>query len=233
MFESEQKGMALLNSANAFRIPECYFIGEYADKSFLLMEFVESAPTAGEFWENFASALADLHKNSSETFGLDYDNYIGSLPQVNTRASTWADFFIENRLQLQEKMARDSGKINKSISNRFSKLYYKMADLIPLEKPSLLHGDLWSGNFLADQGMNPVIFDPAVYYGHREMDIAMSLLFGGFSSDMYIHYQQKFPLESGWEERAAIWNLYPLMVHVNLFGGGYMSQVETILQRYT
>jgi protein-ribulosamine 3-kinase len=115
---------------------------------------------------------------------------------------------------------------------RFERLFHKLDKLFPAEAPALLHGDLWSGNVLCDDHANPVLIDPAVYYGHREMDLAMTRLFGGFDAGLYAAYHAESPLEQGWEERADLCNLYPLMVHVNLFGGGYVAQVEAVLKRF-
>ena len=115
---------------------------------------------------------------------------------------------------------------------RFERLFHQLDTLFPTEPPALLHGDLWSGNFLCDEKSRPVLIDPAVYYGHREMDLAMTKLFGGFDAELYKAYHAEWPLEQGWEERLELYNLYPLLVHVNLFGGAYVQQVETILKRY-
>jgi fructosamine-3-kinase len=131
------------------------------------------------------------------------------------------------------KMARNSGEVNQQTVNQFEFLYHRLENLIPAELPSLLHGDLWSGNYMVDEIGNPCIIDPAVYYGHREVDLAMTRLFGGFPEAFYSGYHHAYPLENGWEQRPDIHNLYPLMVHVNLFGGGYISDVKRILNRLT
>lgn len=233
MFEKEAKGLELLRSIKAFKVPEVLLTSSFDDYSFLVQEYISVGTENPSFWRDFALSLAKLHRNSKSTFGLDHDNYIGSLPQKNRQILNWTDFFIENRLGVQEKMARDSKNINQSLSRLFDKLYMKLSNLIPKEKPSLLHGDLWAGNFMVDADRRPVIFDPAVYYGHREMDIAMTQLFGGFSAEMYSAYQSEFPMEQGWQERMDLCNLYPLMVHVNLFGGDYARQVEKILKHFT
>lgn len=233
MFETEVKGLSLLKPASTFHIPEIYFIDEHNGRSFLLMEFIQSDTETAGFWGNFAKSLAELHRNTADNFGLDHDNYIGSLKQYNKPKSSWTNFYIENRLAVQEKMARDSGKINFVMSKKFDRLYSKLENLFPEEKPALIHGDLWSGNFMTDPEGKPVIIDPAVYYGHREMDIAMSQLFGGFSAKLYNFYQEYFPMEKAWQERMDLYQLYPLMVHVNLFGGTYAMQVKGIMEKYT
>jgi fructosamine-3-kinase len=140
------------------------------------------------------------------------------------------DFFIEERLEKQLKLALSSGKMINSDADLFQRLYSRL-DIIPIEAPSLLHGDLWSGNFMTNADGMPCLIDPAVYFGHREMDLAMTKLFGGFDDEFYEAYNESFPLAAGFEERIDIHNLYPLMVHVNLFGGGYVQQVRGILKK--
>lgn len=232
IFQAEEKGLKILESAGAFRTPKTYFMGEFEGKTFLLMEHINPNMEKAGFWEDFGTSLAKLHRNTAEHFGLEHDNYIGSLTQYNQPKSTWTDFFMENRLAVQVKLSRDSAKIDINISKKFDKLYAQLDNLFPKENPALIHGDLWTGNYMSDENGNPVIIDPAVYYGHREMDIAMTQLFGGFGAEMYKTYQNEFPMEKGWQERMDLWNLYPLMVHVNLFGGGYLTRVESILRRY-
>jgi protein-ribulosamine 3-kinase len=129
-------------------------------------------------------------------------------------------------------MARDNKRVEAGMAFRFERLFHRLDTLFPTEPPALLHGDLWSGNFLCDTQGRPVLIDPAVYYGHREMDLAMTRLFGGSDAALYAAYTDEWPLERGWEERVDLCNLYPLLVHVNLFGGSYITQVEAVLRRY-
>ena len=224
MFEAEHKSLQILKKTHAFYIPEliCF------DDDFLITEFVISTNKSKNFWKNFGRNLAKLHKKSNTKFGLSFDNYIGSLPQQNTFENNWITFFIQHRLKTQLKI----GGLSSKVFADFEELFVKLPDLFPNEKPSLLHGDLWNGNFLIKTNDTPVLIDPAIYYGNREMDIAMSKLFGGFSSDFYDSYNEVFPLETEWEERVKLCNLYPLLVHVNLFGGGYLNQVKNILSYY-
>ncbi|RLD39817.1 MAG: ketosamine-3-kinase, partial [Bacteroidetes bacterium] len=201
-------------------------------ESFLILNFIQSAEMQDEFWDDFGQKLASLHRHSQKNFGLDHDNYIGSLSQSNKFHKSWADFFREERLEAQVKLARDNGRMGREMVNTFSRFYAKLDELFPKEPPALLHGDLWSGNFMVNQNGLAVIIDPAVYYGHREMDLAMSQLFGGFDASFYDAYQRNFPLENGWQQRLDYYNLYPLMVHVNLFGGSYLESVKRILVRF-
>ena len=224
MFQSEYNGLKVLKDTNTIRIPNvlCF------DDDFLILEFIPPSNPNNAFWEVFGQKLALMHKQTHSKFGLDFDNYIGSLYQDNTQNKNWTEFFIQNRLQAQLSIGNFSG----TLLSDFDKLFQKLPNLFPNEKPALLHGDLWSGNFLAKNGDAPMLIDPAIYYGNREMDIAMSKLFGGFNSDFYFAYNESHPLENGWEERIQICNLYPLLVHVNLFGGAYINQVKNILSYY-
>jgi len=187
---------------------------------------------SNEFWEKFAKQIANLHRHTSNIFGLDHNNYIGSLNQSNKNHNNWIDFFREERLIFQIKMARDNGKIGNDIINMFDGFFLKLDEIFPVEPPALIHGDLWSGNYMVNKNGEPVIIDPAVYYGNREMDLGMTQLFGGFSAEFYKFYNDFFPLENGWKDRLDYCNLYPLMVHVNLFGGGYIQSVKSILKRF-
>jgi len=232
MFEKEAKGLEILQNTNTIRTPKVIVLGESEEVSFLILEYIESKNPKSIFWEEFGAKLASLHQCTTTTFGLDYDNYIGSLYQQNNFHTNWTDFFIEERLQIQIKLARDHHQIESATISKFEKLYNRLDDIFPKEQPALLHGDLWSGNFIVDEKGAPVIMDPAVYYGHREMEIAMTKLFGGFDNQFYDAYNAHFQLEKGWQNRMDICNLYPLMVHVNLFGGSYLNQVKNIIAKF-
>ncbi len=232
MFEKEAKGLNLLRSAGEIPVPETVLYGEEEDTAFLILKEIKSGARSSRFWENFGKNLARLHRHGNDRFGLDHDNYIGSLVQINDYCDSWSEFFITRRLEFQIKMARNSGRIGSSAIRSFERFFSKVEEIFPEEKPVLIHGDLWSGNFMTGSNGEAVIIDPAVYYGHREMDLGMSLLFGGFDSRFYSAYNEEFPLEPEWQERMDYCNLYPLMVHVNLFGGGYLSSVERILNKF-
>ena len=157
---------------------------------------------------------------------------MGSLPQANTFHSDWSSFFIEERLEPQLVAARDSGYFSSHDDERFQRLFKSFPSICPAEKPSLVHGDLWSGNYIVSDEGRACLIDPAVYYGHREVDIAMTTLFGGFDPEFYSSYDEAFPMEKGWEDRLEIYNLYPLLVHLNLFGAGYLGSIERIIRRF-
>ena len=233
MFETEKKGLFILKMAGAFEVPEVLALGEEGGLSLLLMEWLEIPMAIGteSNWKQAGKNLAQLHKNTSDLFGLDHHNYIGSLSQSNTQHKTWVDFFTAERILPQLKLAREQNKIDSALVAKGERFCSALHEIFPAEKPSLLHGDLWSGNFFFST-KGPAIFDPAVYYGHREMDLAMTKLFGGFDADFYSGYEEEFALEKNWRSRTDFCNLYPLLVHVNLFGGGYVNDVESILKPF-
>ena len=233
MFEAEADGLHRLRATGTVRVPEVIAWGEDHDDTFLLLEHIGSAPKGPMFWEDLGRSLARLHAVTGEHFGLERDNYIGTLRQTNTRHGAWDAFFVQCRLEPQVRMARDRQRLGMGDVLRFERLYMRLADLFPRERPALLHGDLWSGNILSDERSAPVLIDPAVYFGHRDMDLAMARLFGGFEAGFFHGYNDEFPLAPGWEERVDLCNLYPLLVHVNLFGGGYAQQVAAVLRRFT
>ncbi|MBU1368123.1 MAG: fructosamine kinase family protein [Bacteroidetes bacterium] len=232
MFEQEAAGLTLLRQSRSLHIPSVIGTGSKDQISFILLDYITEGQTNKVFWEKFGVGLAAMHKNTNTHFGLDHSNYIGSLRQENTHESSWSDFFIRHRLQPQLSLALKKGLISSKINRDFEKLFPLLPKLFPQETPALLHGDLWSGNFLCSSEGAAVLIDPAVYYGHREMDLGMSKLFGGFHPHFYAAYHEAWPLEKGWQERVDLCNLYPLLVHVNLFGSSYTSQVQSCLQRF-
>ncbi len=236
MFKAEARGLALLRNSHTVYVPEVIGYGEEGDNSVLVLEFIDSAAQRDDFWIRFGTELATLHRsipeNENKGFGLDHDNYIGSLPQQNKWHASWIDFFVVERLEVQLRMARDQRSAGPDLSQMFQRFYRHLPDFFPEEPPALLHGDLWSGNFMVGNDGRAAIIDPAVYYGHRYMDLGMSLLFGGFDSKFYEACNEAYPLEPSWRKSMDIANLYPLMVHVNLFGGGYLSSVKAVLRRF-
>ncbi len=232
MFEQEARGLALLHTAGEVRVPEVIAHGDDGTHTFIMLEYLDSAGKTNSFWEDFGRKLAALHRHTADTFGLDHNNYIGSLKQYNERHDSWTDFFMEQRLMVQMEMAANSGLLPSKVKQAFERLFSRLEELFPQEPPSLIHGDLWSGNYMVDEKGEACIIDPAVYFGFREMDIGMSRLFGVFGSGFYDAYNEAWPMEPGWRERIEICNLYPLMVHVNLFGSGYLGSVESILTKF-
>lgn len=226
MFETEAKGLEILNSADSdLAIPKPI----HYEKHWFLMEFMQETSSGSDM--DFGINLAKLHKNTSDRFGLDHNNFIGPLPQYNSGHNTWADFYFMERILPQIEFLEKTGK-SKIEKSSVSKLKSVIEEMYPKEAPALLHGDLWSGNYFYTNDGKTSIFDPAVYYGHREMDLAMSRLFGGFSSAFYEGYNSEYPLAEGSEDRLSLSQLYPILVHANLFGGHYVQSVHSILKKY-
>jgi protein-ribulosamine 3-kinase len=225
MFKSEAKGLGMLSQANCFRVPSVSHCDQTDSHQFILIEWIEPSAASRNFWEELGRGLARLHKVTTSHFGLDHNNYIGSLKQSNTISEEWTDFFILERLEPQLRLLNPST----GVANKFESLFKKLPQIFPREKPSLLHGDLWSGNLITDEKGDPCLIDPAVYYGNREMEIAFTQLFGGFDHRFYDTYKEVFPLQPGFADRVGICNLYPLLVHANLFGGHYIREIEDIV----
>lgn len=230
MLFKEAKGLDLLRKGSVIT-PTIIDQFEQDDLQLIILDHIESETPSKQFWHHFARDLSKLHRNHNANFGLDHNNFIGSLHQENKMLPSWEKFFVENRLMPLIKMGFDHGLLHKWHLTKFEELFKVLKDLIPTEKPSLLHGDLWSGNLLCGQGQAPVFIDPAVYYGHREVDIAMTKMFGGFDPVFLSQYQELYPLEKGWEKRIEIHNLYPNLVHLNLFGKSYLGGIESVLEK--
>lgn len=233
MFEKEAHGLQELARPNVIRIPKVISIGN----DYLLLEHIENGSRKKNFFENFGHQFALLHKHSSDKFGFFEDNFIGSTPQKNSasdeEASHWPTFYWNKRLLFQFRLAEKNGYANQELSSLFSKLENQLETILEgsEEPPALLHGDLWGGNYMVDDSGNPVLIDPAVYYGHREADLAMTKLFGGFSAEFYRSYQEKYPLKPGAEKREPVYLLYHVLNHLNLFGAGYFGQAIQLLKQ--
>ncbi len=232
MFEKEANGLHELSKAGSIRVPEVIM----ADDQLLLLEFLPAAPVADRtlFFERLGRSMAALHRKTGKRFGFTENNYIGSTPQINLpNHDAWKDFFVANRLEFQIRLSEQNGYRDKEITAKFYAVERTIDVLIPNdgEPPALLHGDLWSGNVLVLEGDRPAVIDPAVYYGHREADLAMTLLFGGFEERFLSAYHEAFPLHEEWERRMELYKLYHLLNHLNLFGEGYLPQIYSTLQR--
>ena len=230
MFAAEAAGLNLIASTNTIKVPQVIGTLEDDVHQIIIMELINNDAPSKNFWTQFGTQLAHLHTTHHEHFGLTDHNYIGSLEQWNDPNENWIDFFIENRLKVQLKLAVRAG-LDADVTKKFEILFQKLPQLLSVEKPSLLHGDLWRGNLITSQG-GPCLVDPAAYYGHREVDLAMTQLFGGFSQGFLQSYEEIFALETGWRDRLDLYNLYPLLVHFNLFGHNYLSPISSILKRF-
>ncbi len=236
-FRAEAEGIEAIKETGVIRVPEMYAIGVEGERSFLLMESIDRAATRKDFWEDLGTRLAKMHMASTDKylldgrFGFKSNNYIGAGKQDNTPCDNWIEFFAQRRLLPQFRQAEhyfDKGLIR--AANHLIDNLDRV--LVKPERPSLLHGDLWAGNFMSDENGSPILIDPAVYVGCNEADIAMTELFGGFDNRFYDAYFETFGVTPGYEDRRDIYNLYHLTNHLNLFGISYLSAVARIIYRY-
>ena len=232
MFSVEANGLRLLRADGSLLIPEVLGLGKIEEKFYLLLEYIDSRYPANDYWEKLGQGLARQHSNTVDQFGLDENNYIGRLPQNNSQNKSWIDFFRDSRLDVQLGLAIYNGLVGEDFVKKYKSLYPKLPQLLTEEAPALLHGDLWSGNVMVGPAGEACLIDPAVYFGHREAELAFTELFGGFDPKFYSAYNEVKPLEPGYQERKDIYNIYPLMVHVNLFGTSYLSGVERTLNKF-
>ena len=233
MFAAEAAGLRWLAEAGAIKVPEVLAVSDSPSRpdapAFLALAFVDKGKPGADFSERLGNQLARLHLAGAAGFGWPKDNYIATLPQHNASAEacTWAEFYRKRRLEPQLRRARERGWVSSQLGAQFDLLFARLEQLVgPPEPPARLHGDLWSGNHMCDEVGHPVVFDPAVYGGHREVDLAMMRLFGGYPEAVFDAYHDTYPLLPGHRQRVALYQLYPLLVHVNLFQGAYVSQLE-------
>jgi len=240
MFRREAEGLRALADAKAIRVPQVLAVDEQS----LVLEMIRQAPKKQGFAEAFGQDFACLHRHHGKACGFAHDNFIGSTRQLNEPldgpwdqasddGSTWPEFFMERRLRFQVRLVASGGH-GHELEHLLDRAEASIIELLStaIEVPGILHGDLWSGNFIVDDRGEACLIDPAVYYGHREADLAMTRLFGGFEPAFYNAYAEAWPLAPGHEDRLPIYQLYHVLNHLNLFGGGYFRQSKRILQRY-
>jgi fructosamine-3-kinase len=234
MFPAEARGLEWLRRAGALRIPEVLAVAEANEpEQYLVLEWIEPGRPAGDFDERLGRGLAELHRCEVPGFGLDHDNFIGSLPQANGPSENWSEFFRTRRLEPQLARLLAAGRASFSLRRGFERLFERLPELLgPKEPAARLHGDLWGGNLHVGETGEPCLIDPAVYGGHREIDLGMMRLFGGFSERVFDAYAEAYPLAPGASERVPLCQLYPLLVHANLFGGSYVGSVERVIAKY-
>jgi fructosamine-3-kinase len=231
LFQAEARGLQWLAEAGAIALPKVLAVSNDDAVPFLVLELIEPGSRSRDFDERLGRELAALHRVGAPGFGLDHDNFIGSLPQTNAVEQDWQSFYRQQRLVPQ--VRRAARHLGSALQQNFDQLYARLPDLVgTAEPPARLHGDLWGGNLHATVSGAPCLIDPAVYGGHREIDLAMMQLFGGFSERVFDAYDEAYPLQPDWRERVQLYQLYPLLVHVNLFGGGYVGSVQRALSRY-
>ncbi len=232
-FESEIDGLSRIHQSGAIRVPCVLGAGSVDGVPFLVLEWIEQGKRKHGFSNLFARQLADLHRESSEQFGFERDGLIGATVQPNPKGHDWVEFWAENRFGYQLRLAYENGFTDKDFQSRGEKLISKLGQLIKTnESPALIHGDLWSGNYFCDQDGSPVVFDPAVYFAHREAEFGMTTLFGGFEASFYEAYSEAWPMEDGYEQRIEIYRLYHLLNHLNLFGRSYYLSCFEIIKAY-
>lgn len=230
MFEAEAAGLQQMYATKTIRVPAPVCSGTVGSTGYLVLEWLDLGRGSGKEWQDMGQQLAALHQTTSQQgFGWERNNTIGSTPQINSWTQTWTDFFAEHRIGYQLSLARRRG-------GHFPKQDQLMAAIPRLldghtPQPSLVHGDLWSGNAAIAQSGEPVIFDPATYYGDREVDLAMTELFGGFPAEFYQGYNQVAPIDAGYKQRKTLYNLYHILNHFNLFGGSYESQANRMIEQ--
>ena len=234
IYRCEANGLKELALAHSVRVAEVVSFG----RDYILTEYIRRGTASEGFFMRFGRQFACMHRFQSGNFGFYEDNFIGNNVQVNIpnkkEKTDWVDFYFNKRLLFQFKLAEKNGYITSELKNGFLRLEKIIESILKesLEPPCLLHGDLWAGNFMCDETGNAVLIDPAVYYGHREADLAMTKLFGGFSQSFYDSYQQEYPLKHRWEYREGLYKLYHVLNHLNLFGRGYLHEAECILKQY-
>ena len=232
MFEAESDGLREIAASNSVRVPQPVCAGVSGQQAYLVLEYIAFAPCEDQGPERLGQQLASMHRTQQKTFGWRRDNTIGSTPQINTPTADWLTFWQHHRLEYQLRLAAAQGHrgdLQRKGERLLSDLVLLFTNYIPTA--SLLHGDLWSGNVAYDNHAQPVIYDPAVYYGDREADIAMTELFGGFPPRFYQAYRDAWPLDPDYSVRKHLYNLYHVLNHLNLFGGGYRAQAEGLMDR--
>jgi fructosamine-3-kinase len=233
MFNMEADGLETLRNNSGLMVPRAINYGVEKDQQWLMLQWLDKGVPVKISMQNFGIALANMHRQPQSYFGWHSDNYIGSLSQINTRYHTWTEFYTQCRVTPLAKILFDRSAFSKTDIRTVELFCRNAAQLVPEEPPALLHGDLWSGNYMITGDGSAAVFDPAVYYGHREMDLGMTKLFGGFPQGFYDAYQEAYPLEKGWQQRIPLMQLYPLLVHAVLFAGHYIEAARSIIAKFS
>lgn len=232
-FETEAKNLSLMAATHCIALPKVWGYGHIEEKEYLIMEGIVSAPQRQDYWSDFGQKMAQLHRcTNTHGHGLHYDNYIGNALQNNAWKANGVQFYIENRLRPQLELADYNRRLDAEMLGIFDRFFQELPNLIPNEQPALVHGDLWTGNLMSNAEGQACLVDPACYYGLREADLAFSTMFGGFEPAFYEAYHGAYPIAPGFHARIPYYNLYPLLVHVNLFGEGYLPAIKAILKPF-
>ena len=233
-YRCEANGLKELSSTGAVHVARVVAVGS----DYILTEYIRRGTASDVLFMQFGRELACMHRYQSDSFGFYENNFIGNNLQINmpdeTKRTNWVDFYFNKRLLFQFKLAEKNGYATSSLKKGMLHLEKTIDSILrdSIEPPCVLHGDLWAGNFMVDKNGRAVLIDPAVYYGHREADLAMTKLFGGFPRAFYDGYQREYPLKPGWEYREGLYKLYHVLNHLNLFGRSYLYEAESLLKQY-
>ncbi len=234
IYQKEANGLNELSKAKAIKVPHVIRVTD----SYLLLEWIDSGHRNNDFWREFGVSMANLHRFTGSEFGLEEDNYLGDALQINSSEGNqkhdWIEFYWAKRLKFQMDWAFQQGLVDRQFMSKVSDFQKRIQGFMQDSEniPVLLHGDLWSGNFLVARSGEPVLIDPAIYYGNREAELAMTMLFGGFDPLFYEAYQSAYPLPDGYKERIPLYKLYHILNHLNLFGKSYWSEVNHLMGYY-
>lgn len=233
LFSKEKNGLRYLEKQHLVKTPAVIDCFEKEGWQVLVLDWITEGERTDRFWRLFGEQLASLHLVTADEYGFTEDNYMGSVPQSNRPHKSWIQFFTSERLSPMVRRCADKHLLGKEHLRQFEAIENKLPGIFEEEKPSLVHGDLWSGNFLCDQDASPVLIDPAACFCHRSVDLGMTVLFGGFEKTFYEAYHHHFPFPPRHREQWAVCNLYPLLIHLFLFGTGYLPQIERTLKQFT
>jgi protein-ribulosamine 3-kinase len=233
LFEKECQGLLQIKKQGSIQVPEIIHCFEYLEYQVLILEWIIPSTKDTSFWERFGKQLAALHQNNNEYFGFPESNYMGNILQSNDASHNWIDFFCNRRLQPMISKCFNANLLTQKHVFQFERLLPKLPGIFDEAlAPVLVHGDLWSGNFICNENSEPLLIDPAVSYSHPSVDLGMSTLFGGFDQRFYDTYQYYNPFPTNYKEQWEVTNLYPLLLHLLLFGSSYLSQIEQTLSKY-
>ena len=232
IIEKEVDGLKAISKVNCIATPEVIAFDKKDGYEILVLPFITGALKTENAWKNFGRQLAEMHQQDAPHYGWYQNNFIGSLQQTNKKTPNFIEFFMDQRLKPQIELALKKHYFSSQEVDQFEQLFKKLHEILPDTKPSLVHGDLWSGNFMIGEKETPYLIDPSIHYNFRETDMAFTHLFGGFNKEFYEAYNYHLPLENEFEKRIPLYNIYPLLVHLNLFGRGYYSSVMNNLNLY-
>jgi fructosamine-3-kinase len=233
LFQKEVHGLQMIERHQIMKTPGVIAVLEEEDQQVLVLEWIAEGVKDDQFWEGFGHQLAALHAVKGQAFGLEDDNYMGSVPQYNKLQINWIDFFREQRILVMARQCADQSLLDKKHVDDFEKICLRLDGIFnDISGPSLVHGDLWSGNFMCSPSGEPILIDPAVYYGIPAVDLGMTHLFGGFDKRFYEAYQNHTPFPGNYKEQWKVVNLYPQLIHLLLFGRSYLNGIEQTLNEF-